>query len=256
MDNIPEYAKIMAKHTPGFSGADIANACNEAALIAARRNGTEVTLKDLENAIDRVIAGLEKKSKVLSQKERRTVAFHEAGHALLGWFLEHADPVLKVSIVPRGSSALGYTQYLPSDQFIIRKEKLDDMMCMALGGRVAEEIIFGSITTGAQDDLDRVSQLAYSQVRLYGMNSKIGPLSFPEEQGSLRPYSEETATLIDDEVRNMVQNAHNRAIQLMTEHKEGLEKLASVLLEKEVIGFDDLVTVFGARPWKTNVSNT
>jgi AFG3 family protein len=252
-ENIEEYAKKMASFTPGFSGADIANACNEAALIAARRNANEVTMKDLESALDRVIAGLEKKSKVLSQKEKRTVAYHEAGHALLGWFLEHADPVLKVSIVPRGSSALGYTQYLPSDQFIVRKEKLDDMMCMALGGRVAEELIFGSITTGAQDDLDRVSQLGYSQVKLYGMNEKIGPFSFPQEEGGLRPYSEETATLIDEEVRSMVLVAHNRAKQLMNEHREGLEKLAAVLLEKEVIGFDDLTVVFGPRPWKTTI---
>jgi len=200
----------MAALTPGFSGADIANSCNEAALIAARRKGTDVTLKDLESALDRVMGGLEKKNKVMSAKEKKTVAFHEAGHVVAGWFLEHADPVLKVSIVPRGGNALGYTQYLPNDHYILQKDKLCDMMCVSLGGRVAEELIFGDITTGAEDDLDKVTKLAYSQVKAYGMSEKIGPLSFPKEENSVRIYSDETALMMDEEARQLVQIAYQK----------------------------------------------
>mmetsp|Transcript_52518 Transcript_52518/g.137671 ORF Transcript_52518/g.137671 Transcript_52518/m.137671 type:complete len:348 (-) Transcript_52518:856-1899(-) len=193
-DDMEEVARRMSTLTPGFTGADIANVCNEAALIAARRNKTKVDIGDFEAAIERVIGGIEKKGKILSPEERRTVAYHEAGHAICGWFLEHADPLLKISIIPRGTAALGYNQFLPKEVALFSREQMLDKMCMALGGRVAEEIVFGRITTGAADDLDRVTKLAYSQITLYGMNEKIGTLSFQQDRQEFnRPYSEATA---------------------------------------------------------------
>merc|ERR1711871_154678 len=218
-----EIAERMSSLTPGFSGADIANVCNEAALIAARENAKGVTMWHFELAIDRVIGGLEKKNKVMSVKEKETVAYHEAGHAVAGWFLEHADPLLKVSIVPRGKAALGYAQYLPKDLSLHTQDQLNDMMCMALGGRAAEEIFFDSVTTGASDDLERVSRIAYTQVAKMGMSSVIGQVSFSERAKEAnqfyKPYSDETARLIDDEVRNLIEKAYEHTHQLLLDHK-------------------------------------
>lgn len=244
----------MAALTPGFTGADIANACNEAALIAARDLNKSVELKHFEQAIERVIAGMEKKTNVLQPEEKKTVAYHEAGHAVSGWFLEHADPLLKVSIIPRGRG-LGYAQYIPKEQYLYSREQLLDRMCMTLGGRVSEQIFFGTITTGAQDDLEKVTQNAYSQVIKFGMNDKVGNLSFklPGEQNevsSTKPYSEETAQLIDEEVRKIVRGAYDRTFALITKHKENVELVAKRLLEKEVLDRNDMIELLGKRPFK------
>jgi AFG3 family protein len=251
-----EVAKKLAFLTPGFAGADIANVCNEAALIAARLGDESVELKHFEMAIERVIAGLEKKSRVLSLEEKKTIAYHEAGHAVSGWFLEHADPLLKVSIIPRGSAALGYAQYLPKDQYLFTKEQLIDRICMTLGGRVAEEIFFGKITTGARDDLGKVTKLIYSQITSYGMDSKVGPLSYEdlsERDGpfGVRPYSEETAQLIDSQARTLVNEAHKRTTELLTKHKEDVDRVAQRLLEKEVLNREDIIELLGPRPFAT-----
>ena len=223
-----ETARKLAALTPGFTGADIANVCNEAALIAARDLNETIIFKHFEAAIERVVAGLEKKTKVLQPEEKKTVAYHEAGHAVCGWFLEHADPLLKVSIIPRGMG-LGYAQYLPKEQYLYTKEQLFDRMCMTLGGRASEEIFFGKITSGAQDDLKKVTQNAYSQVVQLGMSEKVGNLSFdlpqPGEMVIDKPYSEETAQLIDSEVRSLVKSAYDRTHQLLTEHKADVEKV-------------------------------
>eukprot|EP00730_Choanoeca_flexa_P016057 TRINITY_DN7509_c0_g1_i1.p1 TRINITY_DN7509_c0_g1~~TRINITY_DN7509_c0_g1_i1.p1 ORF type:complete len:760 (+),score=254.58 TRINITY_DN7509_c0_g1_i1:185-2464(+) len=249
-----DLAKKLATLTPGFSGADIANVCNEAALIAARHLATEVNLDHFEQAIERVIAGLEKKTRVLSLEEKRTVAYHEAGHAVCGWYLEHADPLLKVSIIPRGSAALGYAQYLPQEKFLFSTQQLLDRMCMMLGGRVAEELVFERITTGAQDDLQKVTRLAYSQIAVYGMNNKVGNLSFKmpddNEPSFDKPYSEATAQMIDEEARNLVQSAYQRTLDLLTEKRESVEKVAQLLLEKEVISRADMASLLGDRPFK------
>jgi len=200
-------AKKLAAQTPGFAGAEIANVCNEAALIAARKDHSEVSMKDFQDAIDRVIGGLEKKNKLISPEEKKIVAYHEAGHAVTGWYMEHADPLVKVSIVPRGMAALGYAQYLPKEQFLYQTEQLLDSMCMTLGGRAAEEIIFGKISTGAQNDLERITKMAYSMVTMYGMNDKIGHISYHDSnrsEYSQRPYSDETATIIDQEVKKII----------------------------------------------------
>lgn len=251
-------AKRLAFLTPGFAGADIANVCNEAALIAARHGASLVEEGHFEAAIERVIAGLEKKSRVLSPEERKTVAYHEAGHAVAGWFLEHADPLLKVSIIPRGVAALGYAQYLPKDQHLYSRAQLFDRICMTLAGRAAEEIFFGdaAITTGARDDLQKVTKIAYSQVALFGMNPRIGTLSFENEQSeasplSQRPYSEETARMIDEEVRSLVATAYERTLALLREKKEAIHVLASRLLEKEVLSREDVVELLGPRPFAT-----
>ncbi|KAI9481604.1 MAG: peptidase family M41-domain-containing protein [Benjaminiella poitrasii] len=248
----PILARKLAALTPGFAGADIHNVCNEAALIAARRVKTEVEENDFEDAIERVIAGLEKKSRVLSPEEKKTVAYHEAGHAVAGWFLEHADPLLKVSVIPRGSAALGYAQYLPKDQYLYSKKQLLDRMCMTLGGRVSEHIFFDTITTGAQDDLQKVTKSAYAQITAYGMNPKVGPISFSDPSGEQRfqkPFSEETGTTIDMEARKLVNEAFDRTLNLLTEKKNEIEKVAKLLLEKEVLTREDMEQLLGKRPF-------
>lgn len=250
-----DIADRLADLTPGFSGADIANVCNEAALIAARQDKSSVDMTDLEAAIERVIGGLERKTKVLDPKEKKTVAYHEAGHAVVGWFLEHTDPLLKVSIIPRGSAALGYAQYQGKDQYLVSKEQMLDRMCLTLGGRVAEKLIFDMISTGAQDDLERVTNMAYSQVTKYGMSPKIGLLSFKSNRDEFglahRVYSDETARLIDEEVRDIVNAAYERTIEILTTHKDKLEKVAVRLLEKEAISTSDMVELIGERPFKS-----
>ena len=251
-----QLADRLAFLCPGFAGADIANVCNEAALIAARFNAPAVQLKHFEAAIERVIAGLEKKSRVLSPEEKKTVAYHEAGHAIAGWFLEHADPLLKVSIIPRGSAALGYAQYLPKDQYLFSKQQLLDRMCMTLAGRVAEELTFnGTITTGAQDDLQKVTKLAYAQITRYGMDHVVGPVSFEENDAAGFPaqriYSEATAQTIDKRVNSLISEALDRTRKLIEDHRKDLVLVAEKLLEKEVLGRDDLIQLLGARPFKT-----
>lgn len=239
-------------HISGFTGADIANVCNEAALIAARELANDITMKNFEQAIERVVAGMEKKSNVLQPDERKIVAYHEAGHAVAGWFLQHADPLLKVSIIPRGKG-LGYAQYLPKEQYLYSKEQLFDRMCMTLGGRVSEEIFFGRITTGAQDDLKKITQSAYAQIVHYGMNPKVGNVSFelpqPGEMVIDKPYSEKTAELIDSEVRDLINKAHQHTTRLLTEHKANIEKVAERLLKQEILSRDDMIELLGPRPF-------
>ncbi|KAK7114430.1 mitochondrial inner membrane m-AAA protease component AFG3L2-like [Littorina saxatilis] len=250
--NKADLARKMAALTPGFSGADIANVCNEAALIAARDLNTSIMMNHFEQAIERVVAGLEKKTQVLQPEEKKTVAYHEAGHAVAGWYLEHADPLLKVSIIPRGKG-LGYAQYLPKEQYLYTQEQLLDRMCMTLGGRVSEQIFFNRITTGAQDDLKKVTQNAYAQVVHFGMNEKVGNLSFEmPQQGEMvfdKPYSEQTAQLIDSEVRGIVRGAYDRTMELLNKHKDDVEKVALRLLEKEKLDKDDMVELLGKRPF-------
>src|SRR6202012_1607489 len=250
-------AKKLTAKTPGFAGAEIANVCNEAALIAARKNKEAVDMQDFQDAIDRVIGGLEKKNKIISPEEKRIVAYHEAGHAIAGWFLEHADPLVKVSIVPRGVAALGYAQYLPKEQFLYTIEQLEDGMCMTLGGRVAEDITFGKISTGAQNDLERITKLAYAMVTIYGMNAKVGNVSFNDTQGEYqfnKPYSEKTSELIDEEVRNQINEVYARTKKLLTDKREGLIKLADKLLEKEILFQSDLEEILGKRPFETRTT--
>jgi cell division protease FtsH len=244
--------KKLSAQTPGFAGAEIANVCNEAALIAARRNKEAIDMQDFQDAIDRVIGGLEKRNKIISPEEKKIVAYHEAGHAIAGWFLEHADPLVKVSIVPRGVAALGYAQYLPKEQFLYTTEQLSDGLCMTMGGRVAEDIIFNKISTGAQNDLERITKLAYAMVTIYGMNPKVGNVSFHDpnnEYNFSKPYSDKTAELIDIEVRLLIEGIYNRTKQLLTEKREGLELLAQKLLEKEILFQSDLEEILGKRPF-------
>ncbi|MBG6234899.1 cell division protease FtsH [Pedobacter sp. CAN_A7] len=246
-------AKKLSAQTPGFAGAEIANVCNEAALIAARRNKNFVDMQDFQDAIDRVIGGLEKKNKIISPEEKKIVAYHEAGHAIAGWFLEHADPLVKVSIVPRGVAALGYAQYLPKEQFLYTTEQLTDGMCMTLGGRVAEEIVFGKISTGAQNDLERITKLSYAMVTVYGMNAVVGNVSFHDPQNEYnfsKPYSDKTAEIIDQEVRKIIADAYQRTKDLLTVNREGLEKLAKKLIEKEILFQADLEEILGKRPFE------
>ena len=253
-------SKKLAAQTPGFAGAEIANVCNEAALIAARRNKKAVEMQDFQDAIDRVIGGLEKKNKLISPEEKEIVAYHEAGHAVAGWFLEHADPLVKVSIVPRGIAALGYAQYLPKEQFLYRTEQLTDSICMMLGGRAAEDLFFGKISTGALSDLERVTKTAYGMVTMYGMNEKVGNVSFNDPKGEYgfnKPYSDKTAELIDDEVRSMIAAAYERTKELLTKHRDKTETIAKELLEKEIIFQADLEKLIGKRPFdeKTTLQN-
>jgi cell division protease FtsH len=241
--------KFLARQTPGFSGADIANICNEAALIAARKNKKKVNSQDFLDAVDRIIGGLEKKNKIISDHERKAIAYHEAGHASVSWLVKYASPLVKVTIIPRGRS-LGAAWYLPEERQITTKEQLLDEMCAALGGRAAEEIIFGKVSTGALSDLEKITKQAYAMVTVYGLNEKVGNISFYDSTGQSdyslsKPYSEKTSELIDQEVRSMVETAYARTIDILKENKDKLILLAEKLLEKEVIFRDDLEAIFG-----------
>ena len=246
---------VLAAQTPGFAGAEIANVCNEAALLAAREDKEVIEMDDFEKSIDRVIAGLEKKNKIISPDEKEIVAYHEAGHAITGWFLKNTDPVVKVSIVPRGLAALGYAQYLPEERYLYTKEALLDRMTMAIGGRVAEEIVFGRISTGAQNDLERITKMAYAMVADYGMSDRIGAVSFnlsgAAAEGPVfqKPYSDETARIIDEEVKQIIEDVRERARELLLEQREKLEEMAQALLEKEVLGSAELLAILGKRPF-------
>nr|MBP7822151.1 AAA family ATPase [Saprospiraceae bacterium] len=244
-------AYSLAEMTPGFVGADIANICNEAALVAARRDKLAVDMDDFNYALDKVIGGLEKKNKIISPLEKQIIAFHEAGHAICGWFLEHASPLVKVTIVPRGVGTLGYAQYLPKDEYIVRTEQLLDRMCMTLGGRAAESIVFDKISTGAQSDLDYVTRMAYSMVTVYGMNNIIGNVSFygMGQDQFAKPYSEHTASKIDEEVRLLIDGQYERAKALLREKREQLNALANRLLEKEVLLKSDVTRLIGPPPF-------
>jgi cell division protease FtsH len=243
----------LAEQTPGFAGADIANVCNEAALIAARKNKESVDMSDFQDAIDRVIGGLEKKNKIISPEEKEIIAYHEAGHAICGWYLEHAYPLLKVTIVPRGTAALGYAQYTPKEQYLYNTDQLIDQICMTLGGRASEEIFFGKISTGASNDLQQITKIAYSMITVYGMNEKVGNISYydpSQENYFTKPYSEETGKLIDNEVRILIDAAYSRTKALLTEKKNEVEKLAKELLVKEVLFKNDLENLIGKRPFE------
>jgi len=241
---------MLARQTPGFSGADIANVCNEAALIAARHNKTHVGRQDFLDAVDRIIGGLEKKTKVMTEGERRTIALHEAGHATISWFLEHANPLVKVSIVPRGR-ALGAAWYMPEERQITTKEEMLDEMCATLGGRAAEELFVGHISTGAMNDLERVTKSAYGMIAYAGMSDRLPNICYynNNEYNFQKPYSETTAKIMDDEVLSMINEQYQRAKNLLLEHKEGHNKLAALLLEREVIFAEDVEKIFGKRPW-------
>lgn len=252
--------KKLGAQTPGFAGAELANVSNEAALIAARKNKHHVDMEDFQDAIDRVIGGLEKKNKIISPQEKRIVAYHEAGHAVAGWFLEHADPLVKVSIVPRGIAALGYAQYLPKEQFLYQEEQLLDTLCMSLSGRAAEELVFDKISTGALHDLERVTKMTYSMVSVYGMNDKIGNISYHNpgqpDYSFTKPYSESTAQTIDEEVRRIVGEAYKRARQLLCTKKRELEVVAQELLQREIIFQQDLERLIGQRPYPKYEAHT
>ena len=242
---------FLSKQTPGFSGADIANVCNESALIAARKNKKKVGKQDFLDAVDRIIGGLEKKNKLISKEEKRTVAFHEAGHATVSWFMQYASPLVKVTIVPRGRS-LGAAWYLPEERQLTTTEQMTHEMCATLGGRAAEEVIFNKISTGALSDLEKVTKQAYSMITVYGLNKKIGNISFYDSSGRdsfTKPYSEATAKTIDEEVHNLIEDCYKQTKKLLLTHKEKLTKLAELLLEKEVIFKEDLLSIFGPRPW-------
>jgi cell division protease FtsH len=247
---------FLARQTPGFSGADIANICNEAALIAARKKKKHVDKQDFLDAVDRIVGGLEKKNKIITPQEKKTIAFHEAGHATTSWLLEHASPLVKVTIVPRGRS-LGAAWYLPEERQITTTEQLLDEMCSALGGRAAEEIMFGKISTGALSDLEKVTKQAYAMVSIYGLSDKLGNISYYDPQGQsafMKPYSEDRAQLIDSEVTKMIEEQYQRAKKILTENKDKLSLLAEKLLESEVIFKDDLIAIFGKRIWEKEES--
>ena len=243
--------EFLAKQTPGFSGADIANVCNEAALIAARKGKTSVDKQDFLDAVDRIIGGLEKKNKIITPEEKRAIAYHEAGHATVSWLLEHAAPLVKVTIVPRGRS-LGAAWYLPEERQIVRTDQIEDEMCAALGGRAAEQLTFGKISTGALSDLEKVTKQARAMVTIYGLNDKIGNLTYydptGEEYGFTKPYSEKTAQVIDEEISRIIQKQYQRALEILTTHQSKLSTLAELLLEREVIFKEDLEAIFGKRP--------
>ncbi|MBC7937072.1 MAG: ATP-dependent zinc metalloprotease FtsH [Rhizobacter sp.] len=243
----------LAEQTPGFAGADIANVCNEAALIAARKNKEAVDMSDFQDAIDRVIGGLEKKNKIISPEEKEIIAYHEAGHAICGWYLEHAYPLLKVTVVPRGSAALGYAQYTPKEQYLYNTDQLMDQICMTLGGRASEDIFFGKISTGASNDLQQITRIAYSMVTTYGMNDKVGNVSFydPNQENMFtKPFSEETGKIIDEEVRKLIDVAYVKTKALLTEKRGDVELLAKELLVKEVLFKSDVETLIGKRPFE------
>lgn len=245
---------FLAKQTPGFSGADIANVCNEAALIAARKNKKAIDQQDFLDAVDRIIGGLEKKNKIITQDEKKVIAYHEAGHATVSWMLEHAAPLVKVTIVPRGRS-LGAAWYLPEERQITNTDQILDEMCAALGGRAAEEIVFGKISTGALSDLEKVTKQARAMVTIYGLNDKLGNITYYDSQnnddyGFSKPYSEKTAQVIDEEISKIIEAQYIRAKELLTKHKEKLSSLADLLLDKEVIFKENLEDIFGKRPWK------
>ena len=242
----------LAEQTPGFAGADIANICNEAALIAARKGKQSVEMEDFQDAVDRVIGGLEKKNKIISPEEKRIIAYHESGHAICGWYLEHAYPLLKVTIVPRGVAALGYAQYTPKEQYLYNTDQLMDQICMTLGGRAAEDIFFGKISTGAQNDLQQITRIAYSMITVYGMNDKIGNVSFYDpsaENTFTKPYSEETSKMIDEEVRKLIDIGYIKTKELLLQKKEQVVKLAEALLDKEVLFQSDVEALIGKRPF-------
>lgn len=246
--------EFLAKQTPGFSGADIANVCNEAALIAARKGKTSVNKQDFLDAVDRIVGGLEKKTKIISPDERKAIAYHEAGHATVSWLLEHAAPLVKVTIVPRGQS-LGAAWYLPEERQIVRTEQILDEMCAALGGRAAEKVIFDKISTGALSDLEKVTKQARAMVTIYGLNDRVGNLTYYDSSGQsdygfTKPYSEKTAHLIDEEISKIIESQYERAIRILTENKDKLTALANLLLEREVIFKEDLETIFGERNFK------
>jgi len=248
---------FLAKQTPGFSGADIANVCNEAALIAARKERKSVGKQDFLDAVDRIVGGLEKKNKIITPAEKKSVAFHEAGHATVSWMLEHAAPLVKVTIVPRGKS-LGAAWYLPEERMLVKPEQMLDEMCATLGGRAAEKVIFNEISTGALNDLEKVTKQARAMVTIYGLNDKIGNLTYYDssgqsEYGFTKPYSEKTAELIDKEISILIETQYQRAIKLLEKHKDKLTELATVLLDKEVIFKDNLQKIFGDRPFKKNI---
>jgi cell division protease FtsH len=243
--------EFLSKQTPGFSGADIANVCNESALVAARKDKKCVEKQDFLDAIDRIIGGLEKRNKIISTLEKKTIAYHEAGHATASWLLEHASPLVKVTIIPRGR-ALGAAWYLPEERQITTRDQLLDEMCYALGGRASEEVVFGKVSTGAINDLERVTKQAYAMVAYFGMSEKVGNMSFYDSSGQSeftfnKPYSEKTAENIDNEASKIVEGQYQRAKQILYEHRDGLNKLAEILLEKEVIFSEDLESIFGPR---------
>jgi len=247
--------QLLASQTPGFAGAELANLCNEAALLAARRDKDEVEMIDFQDSIERVVAGLEKKNKIISPEERNIVAFHESGHAIVGWYLEHTDPVLKVSIVPRGLAALGYTMQTPlEERFLMTTEELDDKICGLLGGRVAEELIFGKISTGAQNDLERITKMAFAMVAEYGMSEELGYISLKDSQnegnsyGFNKIYSEQTSERIDKAVHEIITRNYKRTKELLSKHRDQLETMADTLLEKEVIDHNDLKELLGEHP--------
>ena len=247
--------KLLASQTPGFAGADLANMCNEAALLAARRNKESVEMIDFQDAVERVVAGLEKKNKIISPNEREIVAYHESGHAIVGWYLEHTDPVMKVSIVPRGFAALGYTLQTPlEDRFLMTREELSDKVCALLGGRVAEDIIFGRVSTGAQNDLERITNMTFAMVAVYGMSEELGNVSFYDSnnpEGSFgfnRKYSENTAEKIDKAIKKFIDESYARTKVMLNEHRDKLEIMAKTLLEKEILTSADLIDILGERP--------
>ena len=247
---------FLSKQTPGFSGADIANVCNESALIAARKNKKSVGKQDFLDAVDRIVGGLEKKNKIITPEEKETIAYHEAGHAIISWLLEHAAPLVKVTIVPRGQS-LGAAWYLPEERQIVRTDQMLDEMCAALGGRAAEKVIFNKISTGALSDLEKVTRQAKAMVSVYGLNDTLGNITYYDSSGQSdysfsKPYSEETAQVIDKEISKIIEKQYNRAIGLLKNSKDKLKQLAERLLEKEVIFKDDLENILGKRPFKTN----
>ena len=252
--------EFLAKQTPGFSGADIANVCNEAALIAARNNKTAVDKQDFLDAVDRIVGGLEKKNKIVTPAEKRAIAIHEAGHATVSWMLEHAAPLIKVTIVPRGQS-LGAAWYLPEERLIVRPDQMLDEMCATMGGRAAEKVVFDTISTGALSDLEKVTKQARAMVTIYGLNDKLGNVTYYDSSGQSeynfnKPYSEETAITIDKEISLLIESQYQRAITILNENKEKLLQLADILIEKEVIFKDDLEAIFGKRPFQISEEET